>query len=201
MSKKIKNISILDCTDFYKHDINTSLYIYELEEKTLDYKIKWQREWNSKRNAYNYYATYTNSFGIKVKLEVLDDYNEGIELSASYSNHGKLIKTLFLTQWVYNEELDDLMNTIKKSWDYYNNSEKDYYMNRFTNPYYNKKYKSNSVSRAIVPYYNNYNNDNDKQTKSKRVKTKRGKKAEELLLNVQFEYNCQILGEKGCLEI
>ena len=195
MSKKVeKNISIMDCTDSYKHDINTSLYIYELEEKTLDYKIKWSREWNDKRKAYNYYATYCNVHGVKVKLEILDDYTEGVELSANYSNHGKLVKTLFLTEWTYPDELTDLISTIRKSYNYYNDSDSKYYNDRFTNPYWNKSY--NKTSRAIVPYYND-----NRQSTPKRVQTERGKKAEKLLLNVQFEYSWQILGEKGCFEI
>lgn len=191
MSKKIngkKPISILDCSDNYKHDINTVLYIYELEEKTLDNKIKWEREWNNKRLSYNYYGTYTNKNGIKVKLEVLDDYQEGIELTCSYSNHGKLIKTLFLTEWVYSDELSDLMSAINNYWNYTHGDK-----NKYTDPYYNRR-----SSRALLPYYNdNYKN----KSTPKKVKNERGKKADRLLENVAFEYNCQILGKKGCLEL
>ena len=44
MSKQVKDISILECNDYKEYDINTSLYLYEIESKTIDDVINWKRK-------------------------------------------------------------------------------------------------------------------------------------------------------------
>lgn len=185
MAKKIndgkKDISILECNDYNRYDMQTSLYIYEIEDRTVCKKIKWAKEWDVKKLCYKYYATYVNKNGMKVSLELLNDNKEGIELYAKYINHGKLIKTLFLTEWTYGNELEDLAEAVaihtKNNYVYDNND-------RLTNPYYNRKYcdyKPKTYEKPVVT----------------KVRNSRGLKADRLLENVEFSYNCQILGEKG----
>ena len=182
MAKEVKkDISILDCID-RKHDMTTSLYIYELEDRTIDKKIQWDREWNPKHHCYLYYANYVNQNGIRVRLELLADRFNGIELEASYSNHGRLIKHLLLTEFDYQNELEDLVEVAEIYCRGYGHYEK------FTNPYYNRK-------KNIDSYYS---------TKSytptvTKVRNSRGLKADRLLKDVEFSYNCQILGDKSCI--
>ena len=172
-----KDISILDCTD-RKFDMNTSLYIYELEDRTVDKKIIWEKEWNVKNNCYKYYATYKNQVGLKVKLELLADRRDGIELEVNYTNHGKLVKYLLLTEWDYQAELEDLLEA--------------------TEVYCKGTYSSKEV--LVNPYYNRktYTNENKKKEPEytvTKVRNSRGIKADRLLQNVEFSYNCETLGE------
>ena len=185
MSKQVKDISILECNDYKEYDMNTSLYLYEIESKTIDDVIDWKRKWNGNSLCFSYYGIYTNSKGIKVILELLDEEDFGISLECNYSNHNKSIKNLYVTDMNYSAELTDLLIAVKN---YIKLQEKDYINNDYlTNPYYNRK------NNYIVPYRNdNYKKSNLIATK---VQTSRGKKAEKLLENVTFESNFQILGE------
>ena len=185
MSKQVKDISILECNDYKEYDINTSLYLYEIESKTIDDVINWKRKWDGKSLCFSYYGIYTNSKGVKVILELLDEEDFGISLECNYSNHNKLIKNLYVTDINYSAELKDLLIAVKN---YIKLQEKDYIDNDYlTNPYYNRK------NNYIVPY----RNDNYKKSDliATKVQTSRGKKAEKLLKNVAFESNFQILGE------
>ena len=170
-----KDISILDCTD-RKFDMNTSLYIYELEDRTVCKTIVWEKEWNSKNDCYKYYATYKNQVGMKVKLELLADRRDGIELEVNYTNHGRLIKFLLLTEWDYQAELEDLLEAVEVYCKGVYSSKKE----ELTNPYYNRK----TTTKKKEPAY----------TVTK-VRNSRGLKADRLLKNVEFSYNCEILGE------
>lgn len=185
MSKQVKDISILECNDYKEYDMNTSLYLYEIESKTIDDVIDWKRKWNGNSLCFSYYGIYTNSKGVKVILELLDEEDFGISLECNYSNHNKSIKNLYVTDMNYSAELTDLLIAVKN---YIKLQEKDYINNDYlTNPYYNRK------NNYIVPYRNdNYKKSNLIATK---VQTSRGKKAEKLLENVTFESNFQILGE------
>lgn len=185
MSKQVKDISILECNDYKEYDINTALYLYEIESKTIDDVINWKRKWDGKSLCFSYYGIYTNSKGVKVILELLDEEDFGISLECNYSNHNKLIKNLYVTDINYSAELKDLLIAVKN---YIKLQEKDYIDNDYlTNPYYNRK------NNYIVPY----RNDNYKKSDliATKVQTSRGKKAEKLLENVAFESNFQILGE------
>lgn len=177
MSQK-KEISILDCNDFKKYDMNISLYIYELEIKTIKNKINWIRKWNFETRCFSYCATYTNSFGVKVQLDLLDNEDLGTSLYCAYYNHKKLIKSLYASDYNYSENLNDLLVAVQ---DYIKLKYNKEYL---TNPYYN-------TNKYLVPYHND-NSSNYVETK---VKNQRGKKADKLLENVQFETNFQILGE------
>lgn len=176
-----RDISILDCID-RKSDMTTSLYIYELEDRTINNKIEWAKEWNGKSHCYKYYATYVNQVGMKVKLELLGDRMNGIELEAYYHNHGKMIKHLFLTEFDYQNELEDLLEVAEMYCRGYGNYEK------YTNPYYNR-------SKNIDKYYST---ESYTPTVTK-VRNSRGLKADRLLKDVEFSYNCQILGDKSCI--
>ena len=58
---KVKNISITQCID-NKWDIQSSLYISELEEKTLEKKIRWNKDWDTDSGQEKYLALYKSLY-------------------------------------------------------------------------------------------------------------------------------------------
>ena len=181
MTQENTEISIKDCIDLPKFDMTTSLYLCELNAATLDYKINWNREWHNGKVCYMYYGIYTNSKGVKVRLKLYDDFHDKMSLHIEYSNHGKLIKKLVLSETYYEDEFIDLVYSIEKYKEYVDlySGKKDN-KNKLTNPYYDRVYNQKEETKSYTVT---------------KVKNQRGIKAEKLLKNVEFEWNMEILGE------
>lgn len=174
---KVKNISITQCID-NKWDMQSSLYISELEEKTLEKKIRWNKDWDTDSGQEKYLALYKNDNGMKVILNVRESYDDGITLDVLYVNGQKRVQRFF-DEWTYETELKDLYTAIL-------DSRGDYKANLPAKP---KTY--DNISKLVNPYYNKTNETPIK----KRVLTARGKKNEKILNKIHWEYNCEILGE------
>jgi len=85
---KAKDISITKCID-NKWDMQSSLYMAELEEKTLEKKIRWNKDWDVDSGKEKYLALYKNDNGMKVILNVRESYEDGITLDVLYTNGEK----------------------------------------------------------------------------------------------------------------
>lgn len=170
-------ISMTKCID-NKWDMTSSLYISELERETRRKNIKWTRDHDvSGDTQYKFFASYKNKNGMKVILNLEETLTEGIELHCYYHNNGHRVTKTF-DEWCYLDEVQDLFNAIKAQRKDIPNEEKIYGPKTYDN-----------ISKLTDPYYNKTT-----YTETK-VLNSRGKKAKKLLENLQWEYNCQILGE------
>lgn len=174
--------SLTKCVDT-KWDITSSLYISEIERETRLKNIRWTRDLDVPANGdlqYKYFSLYRNKNGMKVILDLRETLSEGIELNCLYVNGDKRVSKVF-DEWSYPDELQDLMGAVEEKRTDIPNEAKVYGPKKYDN-----------ISKLTDPYYNSYNR---KTYTEEKVLNSRGRKAKKLLENLDWEYNCQILGE------
>ena len=160
-------------------NINTSMIFTEIESDTIQKRIKWYNEKDNlvKYEIANYYAVYKTDDGKHFSLVLSNDEFEGWFLRITEYKNGKAIITKELDEWYYGKEMKDLLVAVEHQLGLKNRP----FTITETCPWYPKAKEKGQPKTTW--------------SEGKKVLTARGRKAEQKLENVNFDYEMEILGE------